>query len=173
MAISTFDGPVRSLGGMYNQGPSNMITLGATVTLSPSVHGGLICLVPATCAITLPTIIATANAVGTGPGNDPNTLNNLGVEYRLFFNVISAGATSQTIVTGAAAGADKLVGSLLVSGTTTMAFASVTGTTITLNATTTGGAARGSMITLIPLAANLFSVNGIVIGSGTVATPFS
>jgi hypothetical protein len=24
MAISTFDGPVRSLGGMYNQGPSNV-----------------------------------------------------------------------------------------------------------------------------------------------------
>jgi len=171
MAITTFDGPIRSLGGMYNQGPSNMITLGATATLSPAVHGGLICLVPATCAITLPTIVATGNAVGTGPGNDPNTLNNLGVEYRLFFNVISAGATAQTITTGVAG--DKLVGSLLVSGTTTMAFASVTGVTITLNATTTGGAARGSFITLIPLAANLFSVNGIVIGSGTVATPFS
>ena len=171
MAISTFDGPVRSLGGMYNQGPSNMITLGATATLSPAVHGGLICLVPATCAITLPTIVATANTPAAGPGNDPNTLNNLGVEYRLFFNAISAGATAQTITTGVAG--DKLVGSLLVSGTTTMAFASVTGVTITLNATTTVVAARGSMITLIPLAANLFSVNGIVIGSGTVATPFS
>jgi hypothetical protein len=54
-----------------------------------------------------------------------------------------------------------------------MGFASVTGTIITLNATTTGGAARGSMIALIPLAANLWSVNGVLIGSGSVATPFS
>ena len=173
MAISTFDGPVRSLGGMYNQGPNNMLTLAATVTLDPAIHGGKIALVPATCAITLPAIVATAYPASSGPGADPNSTNNLGVEYRLFFNVISAGATAQTIVTGAAAGADKLVGELIVSGTTTMGFASVTGTTITLNATTTGGAARGSMITLIPLAANLWSVNGVLIGSGSVATPFS
>ena len=47
------------------------------------------------------------------------------------------------------------------------------GTIITLNATTTGGAARGSFITLIPVAANVWSVNGVLIGSGSVATPFS
>jgi hypothetical protein len=170
MAISTFDGPVRSLGGMYNQGPSNQVTLGATVTLSVATHGGLICLVPATCAITLPTIVATANAAGTGPGNDPNTLNNLGVEFRLFFNVISAGATAQTVTCG---GSDKLVGTLGVTSTVYNAFASVTNTIITLNATTTGGAARGSFISLIPLAANLWSVNGVLVGSGTAATPFS
>jgi hypothetical protein len=170
MAQSTFDGPVRSLAGMYNQGPSNIVTLGATATLSPAAHGGIICLVPATCAITLPTINASANISSSGPGNDPNTLNNLGVEYRLFFNVISAGATSQTVTCG---GSDKLVGELIVSGTTTMGFASVTNSIITLNATTTGGAARGSFITLIPLAAALWSVNGVLIGSGSVATPFS
>ena len=167
MSISTFDGPVRSLGGMYNQGPSNQVTLGATVTLSVATHGGLICLVPATCAITLPTIVATANAAGTGPGNDPNTLNNLGVEFRLFFNVI---AVAQTVTCG---GSDKLVGTLGVTSTVYNAFASVTSTIITLNATTTGGAGRGSFISLIPLAANLWSVNGVLVGSGTVATPFS
>ena len=167
MAISTFDGPVRSLGGMYNQGPSNQVTLGATVTLSVATHGGLICLVPATCAITLPTIVSTANAAGTGPGNDPNTLNNLGVEFRLFFNVI---AVAQTVTCG---GSDKLVGTLGVTSTVYNAFASVTSTIITLNATTTGGAGRGSFISLIPLAANLWSVNGVLVGSGTVATPFS
>ena len=167
MAISTFDGPVRSLGGMYNQGPSNQVTLGATVTLSVATHGGLICLVPATCAITLPTIVSTANAAGTGPGNDPNTLNNLGVEFRLFFNVI---AVAQTVTCG---GSDKLVGTLGVTSTVYNAFASVTSTIITLNATTTGGAGRGSFISLIPLAANLWSVNGVLVGSGTAATPFS
>ena len=170
MAQTTFDGPVRSLGGMYNQGPNNIVTAGATLTLDPVLHGGKIVLVPATCAITLPTIVTTAYPASSGPGADPNSANNLGVEYRLFFNVISAGATAQTVTCG---GSDKLVGELIVSGTTTMGFASVTGTIITLNATTTGGAARGSFITLIPLAANLMSVQGVLIGSGTVATPFS
>jgi hypothetical protein len=40
MAISTFDGPVRSLNGFYSQGPGNVLTLGATVTLSVATHGG-------------------------------------------------------------------------------------------------------------------------------------
>ena len=170
MAQTTFDGPVRSLGSMYNQGPNNMVTAGATLTLDPALHGGKIVLIPATCAITLPTIVTTAYPASSGPGADPNSANNLGVEYRLFFNVISAGATSQTVTCG---GSDKLVGELIVSGTTTMGFAAVTSTIITLNATTSGGAARGSQITLIPIAANLWSVSGVLIGSGTVATPFS
>ena len=170
MAISTFDGPVRSLNGFYSQGNGNILTLGATVTLSVATHAGHTLLVPATCAITLPTIVATADSSASGPGSDPNTTSNIGVEFSLFFNVISAGATAQTVTCG---GSDKFVGSLGVTSTVYNAFASVTGTVITLNATTKGGAARGSFITLIPLAANLFSVNGILIGSGTVATPFS
>ena len=170
MAQTTFDGPVRSLGSMYNQGPNNMVTAGATLTLDPALHGGKIVLIPATCAITLPTIVTTAYPTSSGPGADPNSANNLGVEYRLLFNVISAGATSQTVTCG---GSDKFVGELIVSGTTTMGFASVTNTTITLNATTSGGAARGSQITLIPIAANLWSVSGVLIGSGSVITPFS
>jgi len=170
MAISTFDGPVRSLNGFYSQGPGNLLTLGATVTLSVATHAGHTLLVPATCAITLPTIVTTADPVTSGPGNDPNTLNNLGVEFNLFFNAISAGATAQTVTCG---GSDKLVGTLGVTSTVYNAFAAVTSTIITLNATTTGGAARGSQITLVPLAANLWSVNGVLVGSGTVATPFS
>ena len=167
MAISTFDGPVRSLGGMYSQGANTIVTLGAAPTLTVADHAGRICIVPATCAITLPTIVTTANSSAAGPGADPNTLNNLGSVFKLFFNVI---AVAQTVTCG---GSDKFVGELIVSGTTTMGFASVTGTIITLNATTTGGAARGSFITLIPVAANVWSVNGVLVGSGSVATPFS
>ena len=170
MAISTFDGPVRSLNGFYSQGPGNILTLGATVTLSVATHAGRILLVPATCAITLPTIVATADGAGTGPGSDPNTTNNLGSVFTLFFNAISAGATSQTVTCG---GSDKFVGSAEVISTVTNSFASVTSTIITLNATTTGGAARGSQISIVALAANLWSVNGILVGSGTAATPFS
>ena len=170
MGISTFDGPVRSLNGFYSQGPGNILTLGAAVTLSVATHAGHTLLVPATCAITLPTIVTTADPASSGPGSDPNTPSNIGVEFKLFYNAIAADTTTQTVTCG---GSDKLVGSLTVMGTTTMAFASVTGTVITLNKTTTGGAARGSMITLVPLAANLWSVNGILMGSGTVSTPFS
>lgn len=170
MGISTFDGAVRSLNGFYSQGPGNILTLGATVTLSVATHAGRTLLVPATCAITLPTIVTTADPATSGPGSDPNTVSNLGVAFNLFFNAISAGATAQTVTCG---GSDKFVGTLGVTSTVYNAFASVTGTIITLNATTTGGAARGSMITVTPLAANLWSVNGVLVGSGTAATPFS
>lgn len=170
MAISTFDGPVRSLNGFYSQGPGNLLTLGATVTLSVATHAGHTLLVPATCAITLPTIVTTADPATSGPGSDPNTLSNLGVEFILFFNAISAGATAQTITCG---GSDKFVGTLGVTSTVYNAFASVTNTIITLNSTTTGGAGRGSQINITALAANLWSVNGVLVGSGTAATPFS
>jgi hypothetical protein len=167
MAISTFDGPVRSLNGFYSQGPGNILTLGATVTLSVATHAGHTLLVPATCAITLPTIVTTADPTSSGPGSDPNTQSNLGVAFNLFFNAI---AVAQTVTCG---GSDKFVGTLGVTSTVYNAFASVTSTIITLNATTTGGAGRGSQITLVPLAANLWSVNGVLVGSGTAATPFS
>ena len=170
MAISTFDGPVRSLNGFYSQGPGNLLTLGATVTLSVATHAGHTLLVPATCAITLPTIVTTADPASSGPGSDPNTQSNLGVEFILFFNAISAGATAQTVTCG---GSDKFVGTLGVTSTVYNAFAAVTSTIITLNATTTGGAARGSQINITALAANLWSVNGVLVGSGTAATPFS
>ena len=170
MALTTFQGPVRSLNGFYSQGPGNILTLGATATLSVATHAGHTLLVPATCAITLPTINATADPATSGPGSDPNTISNIGVEFVLFFNAISAGASAQTVTCG---GSDKFVGTLGVTSTVYNAFASVTNTIITLNATTTGGAARGSQITLVALAANLWSVNGVLIGSGTAATPFS
>lgn len=169
--ITTLDGPVRSLNGFYSQGNSNATTLGATAALTVAANAGKTMLAPATCAITLPIINATADGAGAGPGSDPNTVSNIGTTYTIFFNAISAGATAQTITTGVVG--DKFVGALFVSGTTTMAFASVTGVTITLNATTSGGAARGSQVTLTAIAANVWEVSGILIGSGVVVTPFS
>ena len=91
MAISTFDGPVRSLNGFYTQGPGNFITLGATVTLSVATHAGHTLLVPATCAITLPAINASSDPTSAGPGSDPNTLSNLGVAFTFIFTAASAG----------------------------------------------------------------------------------
>ena len=170
MGISTFDGPVRSLNGMYNQGNGNLITLGATVTLSVATHAGHILLVPATCAITLPAVNATADTVASGPGSDPNTASNIGVVFTFIFTAASAGASAQTIT---CAGSDVYTGQILVAGTTSMAFNSTAGTVITLNATTTGGTAAGSRLTLMPFAAAKYIVDGSFVGSGSVATPYS
>jgi hypothetical protein len=44
---------------------------------------------------------------------------------------------------------------------------------ITLNGTTTGGSGVGGQIEFVDVALNQWLVNGIVLGSGTIATPFS
>ena len=42
MARSTFQGPIRSLGGIYQQGPASVVEITADTTLSPEAHGGRI-----------------------------------------------------------------------------------------------------------------------------------
>ena len=170
MAISTFDGPVRSLGGMYSQGPNNIVTLGATATLTVAAHAGRILLVPATCAITLPAVNASADPTSSGPGANPDTLNNLGAVFTFIFTAASAGASAQTVTCYSG---DAYVGQIAVAGTTTAAFNSTASTIITLNSTTTGGAAAGSRLVLMQFAANKWSVQGSFVGSGSVATPYS
>ena len=170
MSISTFDGPVRSMNGFYAQGPGNFLTLGATATLSVATHAGHTLLVPATCAIILPAVNATADNPVSGPGADIDTANNLGVVFTFLFTAASAGATAQTITTN---GTDAYTGQIMVAGTTSMAFNSTAGTIITLNATTSGGAAAGSRLTLMAYASGKWVVSGSFVGSGSVVTPYS
>jgi len=127
-------------------------------------------LVPATCAIIIPAVNVTADPASSGPGSDPNTQNNIGVVFTFIFTAASAGASAQTITT---AGSDVYTGQILVAGTTSMAFNSTAGTIITLNATTSGGAAAGSRLTLMPFATGKYIVAGSFVGSGSVITPFS
>ena len=91
MARSTFQGPIRSLGGIYQQGPGAVIAISATTTLNPVDHGGRIISVggalAATTTLTLPTINVSTNPVTSGPGQDPNTVNNEGVLYSIFMFV--------------------------------------------------------------------------------------
>jgi hypothetical protein len=175
MAISTFEGPVRSLGGFYSQGPNAVINLPNgtnTVTLNVANYAGrLIRTNDATLVITLPAINTSASPTSAGPGVDPNTLNNVGTSYTFF---IETAATAVSIATN---GTDKYVGSILVVDTDTAG--AVTGYApaaandyINLNGTTTGGAA-GSWIRCTVLAANKYYVEGVLLGSGTVATPFA
>jgi hypothetical protein len=45
--------------------------------------------------------------------------------------------------------------------------------TITINGTTTGGVTIGDQIELVDIAAGVWAVTGSIIGSGSIATPFS
>lgn len=177
MAISTFDGPIRSLGGVFQQGPSAVVTITANTTLSPTSHGGRIIAVGGTLAsnvtLTLPTINTTANDPIAGPGNDPNTNNNQGVVYTVWVPTTIA-TSSLKIGTD---GTDKYVGSVLSidtdSSNVTVGFVSgASNDFINFNGSTTGGIA-GTWVQIVAVAALKYMVTGVVLGSGTVATPFA
>jgi len=172
MAQATFQGPVRSLSGSYAQGPNTVVNVAAaTLTLNPADHGGRILNVTAvTSTITLPAANVSANQVQSGPGQDPNTLNNQGVLYTFF---IPATATTVKVITGAG---DFLLGGVnLAASAGSPSVFLANGTTIrsiNLNGTTTGGAA-GSYFTVMVTAANVYMVQGNLVGSSTLATPFA
>lgn len=177
MAISTFDGPVRSLGGIFQQGPASVVTITASTTLSPTAHGGRIVAVGGTLAsnvvLTLPAINTSSNPITSGPGQDPNTLNNLGVVYTIWVPTTIA-TSSLKIGTN---GTDKYVGSVISvdtdSSDAVVGFtAGATNDFINLNGTTTGGVA-GTWVQIVAIATNKYMVTGNVLGSGTVATPFA
>jgi len=175
MALTTFQGPVRSLAGFITQGPASIVNLANgtnTVTLDVASYAGkTIRTNDATLIITLPTINATANPVTSGPGQDPSTSNNVGTSYTF---VIETAATAVAIKTD---GTDKFVGSILMvatdaAGATTGYAPAAANDVINLNGTTTGGAA-GSVVTVTVVAANKYMVTGTLLGSGVVATPFA
>jgi hypothetical protein len=177
MAISTFDGPVRSLGGIYQQGPSTIVEITSSTTLNPVAHAGRIISVGGTLAanvvLTLPAINTSANVSSSGPGNDPNTANNEGVVYTIWVPTTIA-TSSLKIGTD---GTDRFVGTILGvdtdSSNALVAYtAGASDDFINFNGTTTGGVA-GSWVQIVAIAANKYMVNGIALGSGTVATPFA
>ena len=177
MAQTTFQGPVRSLGGIYQQGPAAVVEVTSSVTLSPSSYAGRIISVGGTLAanvvLTLPAINTTANPVTSGPGQDPNTVNNEGVTYTIWVPTTIA-TSSLKIGTN---GTDKFVGSVLSidtdsSGAAVGFTAAASNDFINLNGTTTGGVA-GTWIQIFAIAANKYMVTGVVNGSGVVATPFA
>ena len=177
MARSTFQGPIRSLGGIYQQGPASVVAVTASTTLSPEAHGGRIISVGGTLAadltLTLPAINVSTNPTTSGPGQDPSTANNQGVVYTIWVPTTIA-TSSLKIGTD---GTDKYVGSVLSIDTDTSgaAVGFVSGASddfINLNGTTTGGVA-GTCVQIVAIAANKYMVTGTVLGSGTVATPFA
>ena len=177
MARSTFQGPIRSLGGIYQQGPATIVEITTSTTLSPEAHGGRIISVGGSLAaaltLTLPAINASANAVSSGPGQDPSTANNEGVMYTIWVPT-TISTSSLKIGTD---GTDKYVGAILSIDTDTSgaAVGFVSGASddfINFNGTTTGGVA-GTFVQIYAIAALKYMVTGTVLGSGTVATPFA
>jgi hypothetical protein len=177
MARTTFQGPVRSLGGFYQQGPATTVEVTASVTLSPDSYAGRFISVGGTLAsnvvLTLPAINTSANPTTSGPGQDPSTANNEGVTYTIWVPTTIA-TSSVKIGTN---GTDKFVGSLLsvdtdTSGAMVGFTAAASNDFINLNGGTTGGVA-GTWIQIFAIAANKYMVTGVILGTGTVATPFA
>jgi hypothetical protein len=177
MARSTFQGPVRSWGGLYQQGPATVVDITASTTLSPEAHGGRIVAVGGSLAaaltLTLPAINVSTNPTTSGPGQNPSTANNEGVVYTIWVPT-TISTSSLKIGTD---GTDKFVGAVLSidtdsSGAAVGFVAGASDDFINLNGTTTGGVA-GTCIEIVAIAANKYVVKGSVLGSGTVATPFA
>jgi hypothetical protein len=178
MARTTFQGPVRSLGGIYQQGPAAVVEITSSTTLNPVDHGGRIISVGGSLAaaltLTLPAINVSTNPTTSGPGQDPNTTNNEGVLYTIWVPT-TISTSSLKIGTN---GTDKYVGSITMNdvdadGAALVGFfAAAANDFINLNGTTTGGVA-GSWVRIFAIAANKYMVEGTVLGTGTVATPFA
>jgi len=178
MARSTFQGPIRSMGGIYQQGPAAVVEITSSTTLNPVDHGGRIISVGGSLAanvvLTLPTINASTNPITSGPGQDPNTLNNEGVVYTIWVPT-TISTSSLKIGTD---GTDKYIGTIIMNDSDTDGaalvgfFAAAANDFINLNGTTTGGVA-GSWVQIVAIAALKYMVNGTVMGTGTVATPFA
>jgi hypothetical protein len=179
MARTTFQGSVRSLAGFYAQGPGSVVAISSSTTLNPIDHGGRIISVggalAATTTVTLPAINVSADPSSSGPGADPNTLNNEGVLYTIW---VPTTITTSTLKI-ATNGTDLFIGTLFGVDTDSSdalvaynALAADTFDFINLNGGTTGGVA-GTFIEIVAVAANCYMVTGTVNGSGTVATPFA
>jgi hypothetical protein len=170
MSRTTFSGPIRSLGGFYTQGGNSVVNIPDatnTITVNPEDHAGrLIRINDATLVITLPPIVVTSP--GQDP-NDPNTLVNLGTSYEFYLDITASNVKISTN------GTDRFTGGLVMAtagGAANLYVPAGTNDNINLNGTTTGGIA-GSRVKVTAVAALEWMVEGTLIGSGTLATPFA
>ena len=166
MAKSTFSGPVKSLAGFISAGSSSVVSLTADTTLTVEAHAGKILTTnDADGKFTLPTIVATSPSDPT----DPNQLNNLGATFTF---VVETAATDMDILTD---GTDKFVGGLYTGKDDATGKTFISGASndvITMNGSTKGGLA-GSIVRVTAIADNKYAVEGLILGSGTIVTPFA
>ena len=177
MANTTFDGPVRSRSGFQSIGPGSTVALTLATDLTVADHAGRIVTMDPTgtpTAITLPAIVGGADSSVAGPGRDPNNPSTIGTTFELLFIDDFTGTISTD-------GTDKFVGSVMIGvndGAKKSFIPTAANDIVNLNGeagasvATTGGL-KGSRIKFTATAANTYMVEGVLVGSGTIATPFS
>ena len=167
MAQTTFSGPVKSLAGFITAGVGSSVSVTADTTLTVKDHAGKVILLnDADGKITLPSIVATVPADPTSP----DQANNIGASFYFY---VETAATDLDILTD---GTDKFVGAAIVAidDSTNKAFVpGASNDVMTLNGTTTGGVV-GSVIQVTAIDAATYLVHdSLIIGSGTIVTPFA
>ena len=178
MANTTFDGPVRSKNGFINLGPNATVNATAATDLTVADNAGRVFAIDPVgtpTALTIPAIVSTADGASAGPGSDPNNANTIGTTFEIFFKDNFTG-TIKTASTN-----DKFIGSVMVGvddGSKKAFVPAAANNEVNLNGeagagnATTGGL-KGSRIKFTAIAANLYMVEGLLIGDGTIATPFA
>ena len=175
MANTTFSGPVRSKNGFQSIGPGAAIALTAATDLTVAAHAGrLLTMDPVgtPTAITLPTINATADSAVAG-ASDPNNPNTIGTTFEILFIDEFTGTISTD-------GTDKFVGSVMVGvddGSKKAFVPAAANDVVNLNGeagagNATKGGLIGSRIKFTATADNTYMVEGLLIGDGTIVTPF-
>ena len=170
MANTTFSGPVISKNGFIGTGPGSTVALTANTSLTVNDHAGRILLTQDADGIfTLPSINANANGATAG-ATDYNNLNNIGASFTFYVDVT---ATDVQIVTD---GVDKFTGAAMIAvddGAKKAFFPAASNDVLSMNGTTTGGIV-GSVIQVTALETAQYLVhNTLILGSGTIVTPFS
>ena len=175
MANTTFDGPVRSRAGFQSIGPGSTVALTLATDLTVKDHAGRILTMDPTgtpTAITLPSIVGGTDSASAGPGRDPNNPSTVGTTFEILFIDEFTGTISTD-------GNDKFVGSVMIGVDDGAKKAFVPGATndvVNLNGeagTATKGGLIGSRIKFTATAAGTYMVEGLLIGAGTIVTPFS
>ncbi len=170
MANTTFSGPVISKNGFIGTGPGSTVALTANTSLTVNAHAGRILLTQDADGIfTLPSINVNANGATAGD-TDYNNLNNIGASFYFY---VDTTATDVQIVTD---GTDKFTGAAMVAvddGAKKAFFPGASNDVLTMNGTTKGGII-GSIVSVTAIeAANYLVHSSMLLGSGTIVTPFS
>ena len=175
MANTTFSGPVRSKNGFQSIGPGAVVALTAATNLTVADHAGRILTmdpVGTPTAITLPTINATADSAVAG-ASDPNNPSTIGTTFEILFIDEFTGTISTD-------GTDKFVGSVMVGvddGSKKAFVPAAANDVVNLNGeagagNATKGGLIGSRIKFTGTDDNTYMVEGLLIGDGTIVTPF-
>ena len=131
------------------------------LTVTAAAHGERIIVLDSafstTCTITLPAALGTGNR----------------------YTIIDAATQTNSVIVDLATATDYLTGTVQIfnavnsAGNEQFFTATATSDKMTMNATTTGGAVRGSKLEFVDIKTGYYLVSGVVFASGDQATPFS